>query len=65
MNTGRLEKLARGHHLFENVPADKKILAAIDFTESWRTSGVGDRIAKILHNLQHMPDDRAFASARR
>ena len=48
------EKLARGDHLFESVAADKEILAAIDFFQTWRTSRVRDRIAKILDNFQHV-----------
>jgi hypothetical protein len=64
MYTGRLEKLARGYHLVESFPVDKEILAAIDFTLPWRTSRVRDRIAKILHNIQHVSNDGAFAAAR-
>jgi hypothetical protein len=62
---GPFEKLARGYHLLKSFLVNKEILAAIDFPLPWRTSRVRDRIAKIFHghNLQHVPDDCAFAAA--
>ena len=63
MHTGPLKKLARGDHLVENVSAYEEILAAIELTRTWRASRVGDRIAKILYNSQHVSDDRALAAA--
>ena len=52
-----LEKLAVRDHFIEFRAVNKEILAAIYFGGTWTTSGVGDRIAKIVYNIQHAPDE--------
>src|SRR5678815_2152075 len=64
VHTRPFQEFTCPYHLVESLTTDKEILAAIDFTLPWRTSRVRDRIAKIIHNIQHVSNDGAFAATR-
>src|SRR5258705_11463615 len=63
VHTGPFEKLTGGNHPLKGRWVNKKILAAFNFTITWRASSIGNRITKIGYNIQHAPDQSALAAA--